>query len=410
MRYTLERTRQAVRAINIACCLLFVFLGYIYLYFFQGDLLTMVQHILSHGRTNYHPQLYTPIIITLLTTLGVVISIFVYLPIRVRALAWFPSCWILALFTRISLSIPGMQTNSVSLWWFAITALVYLVSLVLAHLYNQNRNENSSFSTLLAPNLAILALSFSFIFATANTNRRIHDELRLENDAYQQDYDQVLRSTAKQRVLTRPTMAIRTYALSQQGKLGDELFYHPNLLGSDALLPQLIDSLRPHNMPRLVRAHLGGMPLHDMSATNFLRHITRDSLCSEPARQYLLCALLLDRQLDEFRDSLASFYVPKDTLAQFDELLKNIKPWNRKPNPATRTLTLPNLPAHYAEALTLANSLNPQPISVLTPQHNRVNIALQPQDTFLVSQYDNFLQDSLPQNFTKTYWHYYHRK
>lgn len=407
MRYSLERTRQAVQAINVACCLLFLFVGSVYLYFFQGDLMSMTQHILSHGRTTYHQDVYTVIIMSVLVVIGIVISRYVFLPIRARALAWFPSCWFLGLLTRVSLNVPGIQTEMVSLWWFVISGILYFLAVVLMHLYNQNRNENSSFSTLLAPNLALMFLSFCFVFATGNTDRHIHDELRLEKAAANGDYDEVIRLTDKNRHLTRPMMYLRAYALSSQDKLGDELFSHPALLGSDALLPQLIDSLRPHNFPRLMRVHLGGMPLHDMSTTNFLRYLARDSLCSDRSRQYLLCALLLDGRLDEFRDSLASFYIPKDTLSQFDQLLKNRKPWNRKTTIDTKTISIPNLPRHYAEALTLENILSPSPIPVLTPERNSVNMIVEPSDTTFRTDYQNFLQDSIGQNFTKTYWYYY---
>lgn len=392
--------------------MLFISIGYIYLYFFQGDLMSMTQHILSHGRTTYHITLYTLIIMSVLTVLGIVISRFLYLPIRTLALAWFPSCWILGLMTRVSLHIPGVQNDSASIWWFVISAIIYLFSLVLAQLYNQNRNENSSLSTLLSPNLALMVLSFSFLFATGNTNRLIHDELRLEKYAYNEDYDEVISHTDRKSMLSRPMMYLRTYALSKQGKLGDELFTHPYLLGSDALLPQLIDSLRPYNMPSAFRKHLGGMPIHDMSVTNFMRYLTADSLCSNTAKEYLLCALLLDCNIDEFRDSLASFYIPSDSLAQFDQLLKNRKPWIKKSNIDTKTMSIANLPRHFAEALTLDNAHNPSPISVLTPEKNRVNIFIEPSDTTFNANYKIFLQDSLgaSDTYKKTYWYYYHQE
>lgn len=372
-------------------------------------MMSMAQHILSHGRTSYHQEIYTLIIMSVLTAIGILLSIYVYLPIRVRALAWFPSCWILGLLTRVSLNVPDLQLHNASVWWFVVGAVAYLLSLLAAHVYNQNRNENSSFSTLFFPNLAILFVSFSFVFITGNTNKQIHDELRLESYAYDEEYDEIIRLTQRESLLSRPMMYLRAYSLSQQGRLGDELFCHPHLLGSDALLPQLIDSLRPHNMPRLLRAHLGGMPLHDMSATNFFRYLTADTLCSNTAKQYMLCALLLDCQLDEFRDSLASFYIPTDSLSQFDVQLKNRKPWNRKASIDTKTIALPNLPRHFAEALTLSNTLNPSPITVLTPEQNRVSVLIEPSDTTYSTNYNIFLQDSLGQNATKTYWYYYHK-
>lgn len=419
MRYTLERTRQAVQTINFVCCLLFILLGYIYLYFFQGDLLSMAQHILSHGRTTYHIGTYTFIIVSVLTIFGLIISRYLYLPIRAKSLAWFPSCWILGLITRVSLKIPGIQTNPISIWWFVFGAIVFLVCLIIARLYNQNRNENSSFSDLIGPNLALLTLCFSFVFATGNTNRQIHEELRLEQYAFEEDYDEIIRLTNNQTLLTRPMMYLRVYALSKQDKLGDELFFHPNLLNSDAIIPQLRDSLRPYNLPHLLRQHLGGMPIHDMSTTNFLRYITADSLCSATSKQYLLSALLLDRNLDEYRDSLISAYVPNDTLVLLSQKQSRNNRWQKKDSDLPRILNVSNLPRHYAEALVLGNKLlSNQALQNSKSNNIKQNVLFVPADTTYEKQLELFLSkyssfdkynpnDEFVNEFKNTYWYYY---
>lgn len=397
--------------------MLFVFVGLIYLYYFQGDLLSMAQHVLSHGRTTYHLRVYTIIIMSLLTALGLIISHYVYLPIRARALAWFPSCWILGLLTKVSLRLPGFDNTTTSNWWFVVGGIIFVLSMVLAHFYNQKRNENSSFSNLMAPNLAILALSFSFIFATGNTNRRIHDELRLEGFAFQENFDEIIRLTDQKDTLSRPMTYIRAYALSRQEKLGDELFAHQCQLGSDALLPSLIDSLRPNNMPALMRMHLGGMPLHDMSATNFFRYITADSLCSAPARQYLLCALLLDRNIDEFRDSLVSFYVPKDSLEKFQKK-PVVNRWAPRKPDAPHIFRIENLPRHFAEALVLVNYKKTMDEATESSIHSKY--VVEPSDSSYTKMLDLYLSlrdrehssqevlDSISA-FQRTYWHYYYK-
>lgn len=418
MRYTLERTRQAVQTINFVCCLLFILLGYIYLYFFQGDLMSMTQHILSHGRTTYHIRTYTFIIVSILTTLGLFLNRYLNLPIRAKSLAWFPSCWILGLITRVSLKIPGIQTSPSSVWWYVFGAIVFLICLIFARLYNQNRNENSSFSTLLGPNLALLSLCFSFVFATGNTNRQIHEELCLEQYAFEEEYDKIIRLTSNHGHLTRPMMYLRVYALSKQDKLGDELFSHPNLLNSDAILPQLRDSLRPYNLPRLLRQHLGGMPIHDMSTTNFLRYITADTLCSESSRQYLLSALLLDRNLDEYRDSLISIYVPNDTLTLLSQKQSHNNRWQKKELDLPRTVNIANLPKHYAEALVLCNNLLSNRALQNSNYNIKQNVLFVPTDTTYKKQLELFLSkysssdknnpnEEFVNEFKNTYWYYY---
>lgn len=159
-------------------------------------------------------------------------------------------------------------------------------------------------------------------------------------------------------------------------------------------------------MPALMRQHLGGFPIHDMNALNYLRYKTTDSLASDPVKQYLLCALLLERRLPEFVDSLISFYVPKDTLLA---LTKPKKTFGKTKKQALPPIQLYDLPRHYAEALILYSHQHTHPRAIYVDDQ-RLSSFL----SFYRAYTNRKLQkDDNPDEmnaYTDTYWFYYYYK
>lgn len=404
--YSIPRTRQQSKAINVVCLVLFLLFGLIYIYSFQGMLLSMAQHIYSHGRTTYYDTFFAGLILSGLTILGILFNHSIHLPLRFRALAWFPSCLMLGLLTRIHLPYASADSCFISTPWIYVFVVAYLLMLVLVKLQHENRSENSALSTLLWPNLTLLFIQFTFICMLGNTNRQLHDELLMERYVQNEEYEEIVQLGDKQLAPTRSMTCIRAYALSQRNELGDRLFVQQSGLSSQHLLPLLSDSIRPANMPSLMRQHLGGFPIHDMNALNYLRYKTADSLASAPIKQYLLCALLLERRLPEFVDSLISFYVPKDTLLA---LTKPKKTFGKTKKQALPPIQLHDLPRHYAEALILYSHQHTHPRAFYVDE--------QLLSSFLgfYRAYTNRKQkkDDNPDEmnaYTDTYWFYYYYK
>lgn len=354
---------KSAQMINFICCLLFLFFSFTYLYFFQGEMMKMVQHLLSNGRTAYHALLFSSLISLALAVLGLACSHFIsFLPTRFKALGWLPSYMLLGLLTDVSLSITEPSSHAVGFIPFFLVSIAYLVALAILSRIQEPRFEKSSFSELLWPNLLQTVLCIAFTCGVGNTNRTLHYELRIERLAIEENYEKVLQVGAEEPNVSRCIMYLRVYALSQNGELGDRLFMYPNNLGTESLLPSPIDSLRPANMPSKLREYLGGFPIHDMNATRFLQHLASKPDAKEPVRDYLLCSFLLDKNLPAFVDSLLSFYGPKDTVeVQEKELKLNKKKKKKEKEPIVFT----QLPRYYSEALLLYSRLNDKPVAVL---------------------------------------------
>lgn len=394
--------------INIVCCLLFVLFCFLYLYLFQGELMSMAQHIYSHGRTVYHIFLYSFLLTLGFSFIGLALTFYIHVPIRCKALLWFPSFWALGMLTDVHIQLLEGDSQGSGVLPFVITAIIWAVSLFLCKQINENRGENASLSELMWPNLLLLFASMSFTTMVGNTDRRSHYELRMEELTCNEEFEDVLDMSCRDAHPTRCIMYLRAYSLSRMGLLGQRLFEYDGTLGSDCLLPSPTDSLRPANMPAIMRDYLGGFPIHDMNATHFLQYLASDTLAKEPVRDYLLTAFLLDRNLTAFADSLVSFYAPKDSLSLAEREKQNEKKSryrNKKAEP--EPVKLKNLPRHFAEALLLYSRQTEKPVAVL-------------EDDFILENYLGFqeaykrFEDDEQQReyycsdyYRGTYWVYY---
>lgn len=369
----------------------------------------MAQHVYSHGRTTYHLTFFTFIILGLLTALGAFITTRFHLPIRFRALYWFPSCFILGFLTRIHLPVTYTAPTFLSTIWISVSVIVYCFTIFIIKLLHENRAENVSFSTFLWPNLLQMFLLFALACAEGNTNRQLHLELRMEQYASKGDYDNILEFCKKQRHISRSIQCVRAYALSQENMLGSHLFDLADKPTTQALLPLMVDSLRPANTPSLLRLHLGGFPIHDMHATNYLRYATRDSSCQESVRQYLLCSLLLERRLTEFADSLVSFYVPKDSLVAHQNKTTKKGRLGNKTTKRPSPIRLQNLPTHYAEAIILYSHQTEVPIAIYEDSELKESF-LKFYQIYRHNKQANEDVIKKLQPFASTYWNYYYCK
>lgn len=99
---------------TIVCGIVFCVFSFIYLYFYQDDLLAMEQHILSDGLTKYN-RLVGALIITLLAwLLQYGIDIATRRSVKFPALNYFPSALLIAILTDIS---PDIDHGCHSLKW-----------------------------------------------------------------------------------------------------------------------------------------------------------------------------------------------------------------------------------------------------------------------------------------------------
>lgn len=371
--------------INVICGLLFVGFCFCYLAFYQGDFIALIQHYYSHGRNVSH-GIILPALITLgLTILGGLIQFFAHIPIRLRALHWVPSFILLSMLTSIGVGNFTAGDSSHGWIFYLVTLAVFLIAYYVALTIQENRSENNSFVVYLWPNLLIFSISCTFLIFTSNTNRRLHEELRIERAIGEGRWEDAQKRVKQQKQTTAFMSAMYVYATNEMGELStnSQFFQYLTEKGSDKLLPSLKDSLRPWNVTAMVREKLGNLPATDMNATRYLEYILRDTLATPQVKQWLMTSYLVDRDLPSFTKQLLECYPPLDSIHHV-------------------YTAEDSLPKNYREAL-----------YVYTHQYEHPEATIQ--DSLLDVQYDQFklfnynltVPEKIASDSLSSYWKYY---
>lgn len=331
--YEPKYMKRTARVISWVCGSLFTFFTLLYLFVMQADLLAAAQHLLSKGRTVYSP-LWGTVIITLLLLLlkGIFRRIMAY-PLRFHALYYFPSCLVLGLLTS---TVPGVgwsvQLSANWIWLTVCIFLYILVTWVVLQFPDRKDGKQNVFSFLWV-NFLWLALQFCMVNSIADTNDVYHYRLKAARHLVEGQDSLALQVGAKSLHTDRSLTAMRMFALSREHLLGERLFDFPQYDGSQGLLPGLSDTTFVHDWTKALYRHLGGKPGRNLKDnTRFLELLSRRPSATAAAKDYLLCAYLLDKNLDAFVSALPRCHEVND-----------------------------DLPLHYKEALVLYNRLHGAP-------------------------------------------------
>jgi hypothetical protein len=175
---------------------------------------------------------------------------------------------------------------------------------------------------------------------------------------------------------------LRVYSLQKKDLLGERLFLYPQDYGADGMWLNVSDSVRMVFPPMQLYRELGAYPNSENQPTvEFLELLNNSDQAKQPmAEQYLLCAYLLERNLDKFADKLKKVYHFEE-----DSVVK--------------------LPRYYQEALVLYQHIRP----------GRINYKNSIQETNYEDYKRLVRSSSISQvsmnisrtDFGKTYWWYY---
>lgn len=371
--------------LQTACAIVFLLFVFVYLYFFQADLLSMLQHVLSGGATHYDRTVGTVVITAVLYLVHLGAKRLGGLDRVCHALSYFPSLLLLAALTDVEVDFSVNPLRGLWLWVAPLLLAVY-VFLSLAVKYNWIETLPPSYSapiSVLWKNLLLMACMFIAVCLCGNNDSVLHYRLRVERLLGSGAYSKALMVGEKSDETDASLTMLRAYALSRSGQLGERLFEFPLTGGSYALLPDgkgVRCLLYPED--RIVRA-LSIRKKGDMTPMEYLLYIERNGLGRKPVTDYILCGYLLDRNIDAFVNAIRRKY----------------------------SLTSPSLPKHYKEALTLYTHLRSNPVLVY---HNEVIDADYADFQNLEHKYtdarerESYVRDM----YGDTYWFYYfyHRK
>ena len=340
---------------RITIALLFGLFTFFYLYNYQADLLAMAQHVLSGGKTTYDAFIGALLITLTLYLLQVVVMGFLKLKSRSHALTYFPSLLVLTILTDVSPEMDKGFSFGAWLWVFPLLIAVWGVVVYVAKEVLPYEPENAShgfFSRMAWINVLTMSVMFFLVGTFTNSDEVFHYRMKVEKCLTERKYDEALRVGYKSQATDSSLTMLRIYALAATNVLPERLFEYPLVGGADAMKPN---------------GTTVKMLLHTDTRLRYVR---------KSARDYKLCALLLNRNLDVFAKEVVRLYGTQ------------------------------NLPKHYSEALALYKHLRANPVIVY-------------QDNVLDTNYKDYQEmkkkfnnpiecrNNLRDSYGKTYWYYY---
>lgn len=381
MRNSNMKNRQTVQVISIICAVVFFLFSFVFLYLVHPCYLSQLQYSSSGGTTMYHPTLGALLITVVLTLLGVVTQHFLRFPIRFLALSWFPSSYVLTLLTHFNLSGFTSYPHTIAWGWLVSAPLLYIIFARLSYTVLEVNGEKAGIHRYLYSNLVLLSLFFVYAGSMSNTYPQLRKELQIVHAAGEGKFEDVLTQIPVDEAPTPMMSAYCAYSLCRKGCMGDSLFHYPMLYQSESIAPYKADSCRIYDLAPMLYREFGAKPSNNYNGTfvHFLELAVQqvDSVTA-PLQQYLLCAYLLERNLEKFMPLVQQVYdIKQDTL-----------------------------PRHYGEAVVLYKSMS---------NLKSVKKAVYACDS-LQTEYVRFLHDcdslpltEIPLPLQHTYWWYFHR-
>ncbi|MBR5656112.1 MAG: hypothetical protein IKW98_05450 [Prevotella sp.] len=376
-----HKSKNSTVALRIVCAILFFLFTFVYLHYYQADVLAAAQHVLSDGQTHYVKNVGTGIIILALYLLHLGVLGVTRLTKTAHALTYFPSFLVLAFLTNFNLH----ATLGYSLIAWTVVAAVLLVIYVVVvwfarqmQLYdNDPKTRYGLFSRAMWKNLFIMVVMMFVVGLVGNSNDVFHHRVKIEKAIVDNQLENALSVGKKSLANDSSLTALRILALSKSGLLGERLFEYPLQGGSKAMIPDQKTCRFVMLSEDSLYRHLGARPRYRMSSMGFLNLIHKIHMAKEPAHDYLLCAYLLDKRLDDFAREIGNYY-------KVDSFI----------------------PKHYREALILHNRVRSHPI-------------VEYSDNVLNADYKDFLmltrektsnrerKNKVRDTYGNTYWYYY---
>ncbi|MDD2602447.1 MAG: DUF6057 family protein [Prevotella sp.] len=377
MRFNIKNGTTTFR---VVCAVLFLLFVFLYVFEYQADILAITQHVLSKGQTHYDRTIGA-IIITLVLWL---IQLAVYAVSRLNgafhALTYFPSLLLLGILTDISPNIASEYYLGNWLWGYPLLLIVFALVVWLCRQYETIHLQDKSTSIIkpLWGNLTMMLMMFLMVCGIGNSDKVFHYRMHIEEAITTNDYASVSEIGYKDEKTDSSLTLLRIWTLSKNHELGEKLFEYPLVGGSDVMLPNGT-SVKLMMVPETkLYKELGVWFDKKMRPIEYLTLLHERHYATSLSHDWLLCAYLLDGNLDLFVKTLPKFY--------------NVRK---------------NLPKHYREALTLYMHQSGHPIIVY--RNNVMEADFEDFQALRLKNKDTRIQYStLRDSYGKTYWFYYY--
>ena len=311
--------RRTARIIAVASGLLFSVFSVVYLSVFQKEVMEALHYSLAQGKTVYAPWTSAIIGTIVLLVLRWGINALVGLKGPLKALSYFPPCLLLGVLTDVGHGVYHGEGISAQWAWLLPLLLVLhvVIGKLLARACKLWVNPDLEEGVMVNSNLFILLFLCVMTACIGNSNIHFHHELKVEEALRKQDYKTAREVGMKFMDPSRNLTALRAYAMSREGTMGEYLFQYPQLYGAAGLLMGISDDKALRLNADSLYVYLGARPALGEPAMNFFSRICEEESGNYTTMDYYLSALLLERKLEKFVQSFGELYTVRDSVPHY---------------------------------------------------------------------------------------------
>lgn len=384
MNYNQSGRNGNTVTLRVMCAIVFVLFSFAWLFFFQADVLAMIQHVLSGGLTHYNRTTGAVIITGVLYLLQLMVYSMTRLKKRGHALTYVPSMMVLAMLTNVSEK--SDQDVHIGIGWIPVVILMVWLLLVVVARKLQELEGDDSYSLLSRPmwiNMLVMALLMIGVAWIGNTQAVFHYRMQMEGLLMRGDDGRALEVGRKSLESDEHLFMLRMYAMARKNGLGEHLFEYPISGRSRVMLPSSGQvKMLMYPVDSLYR-FLGARPVGNIEPMRYLELLQQrdrrrgDSIPRKMIADYLLSGYLIDKRIDRFAAEIGKYYTLNDSL-----------------------------PKHYREALTLYTHLRSNPVVIY---HHPVMDEDFDNLQELERKYPDWTErkGKVEKEYRDTYWYYY---
>lgn len=316
---TNKNKRRTARILTVACGLLFSIFCLVYLGVFQKDVVKALHYSLAQGKTVYEPCISAILVTIVLLIFRWGMNSLIHLKGSLYALSYFPSFLLLGVLTDVGHGVyHGGGISSVWSWLLPLLLVAFIVlGYLFGRVFHVGMNPGLSEGTVVNSNIFILLMLCFMTVGLGNTNIHFHHELQIEEALNRQDYVEARKVGEKSMDPSRNLTALRAYAMSREGTMGEYLFQYPQLYGASGLLMGVSNEKALRLNADSLYVYLGNRPELGESSIAFFRRICEEESGNYTTLDYYLSALLLERKLEDFVQSFNALYTIKDSIPYY---------------------------------------------------------------------------------------------
>lgn len=365
------------------CAVVFIIFCFVYIFFYQSDVLAAAQHVASGGKTRYTPLLGAILITIALKLLQSGIQTVFKLKNKWYWLGYFPSFLILAACTNMPATIEPNYSFEPWLWLLPLLLIVWLAVAILVKRGQGElsyRGKEGLFSRKTGMNLFLFLIMMLSTCLIGNKNRTFHEQMHVESLISRSEYSDACKAADKFMMGNHNIVVLRAFALAHEGNIGADLF-NCEMVGVNSIKPNQV------NISTLI--------------------VNKGKMYAEYKRNadWQLCELLVNKNINAFHDKLISFYGLQDFTPNTQSDDKNSTGTkadgdSKKSADSLLRVSYSKLPEHYKEALSLYAKLHH------IARYNSI-------DEENAKKFLDFMASDMSRRqkvYGKTYWYFYYTK